>query len=164
MLEKDVPDPMNPTQIAKILPDWAAGRVSLKEIKGYSDDELFAIAHTAYFFLMQGKNQEAKTLFQGLAVIDPRNDYYYRALGVIHHKLGDATRAVEQFGYAIKRNPRSAAAYVNRAEVYISVKQFNEAAKDLQRALQVVTAKEPQLMRKVKALTRMARKSAMASR
>jgi len=61
MIQKRVPDPMDPAKIAKILPDWAAGKVSLKDIKGYSDDELYAIAHTAYFFLMQGKNQEAKT-------------------------------------------------------------------------------------------------------
>ncbi len=136
----------------QLLARWAAGKVTLKEIKGYSDDELYAIAHTGYFFLMQGKNSEAKTLFEGLVAIDPRNDYYYRALGVIFHKLGDAERAIKQFSYAIQVSPKSAAAYVNRAEVFVSLGRSQEAGADLRKALEVVSAKEPQLARKARAL------------
>ena len=66
---------------------WAQGKLTLREIKGYTDEELYAIAHVGYFFLMQGKNDEARTLFEGLVAVDPRNDYYYRALGVIFQKL-----------------------------------------------------------------------------
>jgi tetratricopeptide (TPR) repeat protein len=139
-------------QIQHLLTRWAAGRITLKEIKGYSDDELYAIAHTGYFFLMQGKNQEARTLFEGLVAIDPKNDYYYRALGVIFHKLGDAERAIKQFSYAIQVNPKAAAAWVNRAEVYLSLSRTAEAGNDLRKALEVVTPREPQLARKARAL------------
>ena len=149
-----MPEPVDPNQIAAVLPQWAAGKVTLKDIKGYTDDELFAIAHTGYFFLMQGKNAEAKTLFEGLVAVDPRNDYYYRALGVIFHKLQDEERALRQFGYAIQVNPRSAAAYVNRAEVYITQGQYAQAKADLQRALECVTKNEPALAKKARALLR----------
>jgi len=141
-----------PDKTAQLLARWAAGKVTLKEIKGYTDDELYAIAHTGYFFLMQGKNAEAKTLFEGLVAIDPRNDYYYRALGVIFHKLGDADRAIKQFSYAIQVNPKAAAGYVNRAEVYVSQNRAQEAGADLRKALEVITPKEPQLARKARAL------------
>ncbi len=144
--------PQSQGQIEQLLGRWAAGKVTLKEIKGYTDDELYAIAHTGYFFLMQGKNAEARTLFEGLVAIDPRNDYYYRALGVIFHKLGDAERAIKQFSYAIQVNPKSAAAYVNRAEVYVSLERSGEAGNDLRRALEVISPKEPQLARKARAL------------
>jgi len=145
-------EPVDPSQLPKLLPQWAAGQITLKDLKGYTDDELFAIAHTGYFFLMQGKNQEARTLFEGLVAIDPRNDYYYRALGVIFHKLGDADRAVRQFGYAIKVNSRSPAAYVNRAEVYLTQDLNQEAAQDLQRALQCAGRNDGALSRKARAL------------
>jgi Flp pilus assembly protein TadD len=151
-------EPVDPKKLPEILPRWAAGKVTLKDIKGYDDDELFAIAHTAYFFIMQGKNEEARTLFEGLVAIDPRNDYYYRALGVIFHKLGDADRAIKQFGYAIRVNPRSPAAYVNRAEVHISRDQFSEASADLQRALGCMGPKEIALERKARALLRVTRR------
>lgn len=150
-------DPMDPQKLAEILPQWAAGQVTLKEIKGYSDDELYAIAHTGYFFLMQGKNQEARTLFEGLVAIDPRNDYYYRALGVIFHKLGDDERAIKQFGYAIRVNPRSPAAYVNRAEVFITLRRYAEAAQDLERALSLTGPRDRALARKARALLRVVR-------
>ena len=139
-------------QVQQMLTRWAAGKITLKELKGYTDDELYAIAHTGYFFLMQGKNQEAKTLFEGLVAIDPKNDYYYRALGVIFHKLGDAERAIKQFTYAITVNPKAAASFVNRAEVYLSLQRNLEAANDLRKALEFATAREPALARKARAL------------
>lgn len=147
-----MPDPVDPDKLPSLLPKWASGQITLKELKGYSDDELYAIAHTGYFFLMQGKNTEAKTLFEGLVAIDPRNDYYYRALGVIFHKLGDEERAIKQFGYAIRVNGRSPAAYVNRAEVYLSTQRFPEAAADLRKALEYMSARDVALARKARAL------------
>jgi tetratricopeptide (TPR) repeat protein len=148
-----MPEPeKSPAQLEKLLPRWAEGKVTLKELKGYSDDELYAIAHTGYFFLMQGKNNEAKTLFEGLVAIDPKNDYYYRALGVIFHKLGDVERAIKQFGYAIQVNKRSPAAYVNRAEVFISTQRFPEAAEDLRKALGFMSPRDALLARKARAL------------
>src|SRR5688572_28983528 len=106
--------------VAALVQGWADSKTTLKEIKGYSDDELYAIAHQGYFFLLQGKNDEAKTIFEGLVAIDPRNDYYYRALGVIYHKLGDPERALKQFTYATRVAPSNLAAFINRAEVYVA--------------------------------------------
>ena len=143
---------MDIEQISDVLPRWAKGQATLKEIKGYSDDELFAIAHTAYFFLMQGKNNDARTIFEGLVAVDPRNGYYYRALGVIFYKMGDAERAVRQFGYAIRVNPDLPHAYVNRAEVNVALGDREKAAKDLRQALKLVGPKEPHLARKIRAL------------
>jgi Flp pilus assembly protein TadD len=155
-----VPEPIKPEELPKILPRWAQGQVTLKEIKGYTDDELYAIAHTGYFFLMQGKNDEARTLFEGLVAIDPRNDYYYRALGVIFHKLGDVERALRQFSYAIRVAPRSPAAYVNRAEVAIAQGSHADALADLQKAWQLLGPKDDRLARKVRALIGVARQRA----
>lgn len=149
---KAMPQPVDPEKLPALLPRWAAGQITLKEIKGYTDDELYAIAHTGYFFMMQGKNQEARTLFEGLVAVDPRNDYYYRALGVIFHKLGDPDRAIKQFGYAIRVNSKSPAAYVNRAEVFIAQGQAQEAGSDLRRALELMGPRDVALARKARAL------------
>ena len=145
-------EPVDPEKLPALLPRWASGQVTLKELKGYTDDELYAIAHTGYFFLMQGKNNEAKTLFEGLVAVDPRNDYYYRALGVIFHKLGDADRAIKQFGYAVRVSPRAPAAYVNRAEVYISLSRWPDAAADLRKGLEHMGPRDVALARKARAL------------
>ncbi|MFH1812340.1 MAG: tetratricopeptide repeat protein [Pseudomonadota bacterium] len=140
-------------QMATLITRWARGELTLKEIKGYTDDELYAIAHQGYFYLMQGKNDAARTIFEGLVAIDPRNGYYYRALGVIYHKLGDAERALRQFTYATRVAPRDPAAYINRAEVYVATRRIAEARRDLGYATQLVAAdaRDP-LTRKARAL------------
>jgi Flp pilus assembly protein TadD len=142
--------------VHSLISKWAKGETTLKEIKGYTDDELYAIAHQGYFFLMQGKNQQARTIFEGLVAIDPRNDYYYRALGVIYHKLGDTARAIRQFSYAIRVAPRNVAAYVNRAEVYVATGMRREAVLDLRFVVAAAPAgNSAVLLRKARALLRL---------
>ena len=34
------------------MPKWAEGKTTLKDIKGYTEHELYAIAHMAYFWEM----------------------------------------------------------------------------------------------------------------
>lgn len=140
-------------QLQTLVTQWARGELTLKDIKGYTDDELYAIAHQGYFFLMQGKNKAARTIFEGLVAIDPRNDYYYRALGVIYHKLGDPERAIRQFSYATRVAPTSIAAYVNRAEVYVATGRTSEAVRDLGYAVSMMQpGSQSPLVRKASAL------------
>lgn len=139
-------------EIISMLGDWASARSTLKEIKGYKDDELFSIAHIGYFFLMEGRSNEARTIFEGLIAINPRNDYYYRALGVIFHKLGEYERAIRQFSYAIRISPKSPHAYVNRAEMYLSQERHEQAGRDLKSALERMDYRDQRLSRKAYAL------------
>lgn len=139
-------------EMKDLMPKWANGEITLKEIKGYSDDELVSIARIGYFLLMQGKNEQARVIFEGLVAVEPRNDYYYRALGIIFQKMGDDERALKQFGYAIHLNPTSAQSYINRAEVYIALGQNSEAENDLQKALGQMNNQTQQLSKKAWAL------------
>ena len=114
---------------------WAKGRATLQELKGYSADELYAIAQHGYTLFLNGRTRHAQVIFEGLVAVDPRNDYYYRALGVVYHRLGDAERAIRQFTHAVTVAPRSPAAYVNRAEVHIARRDTEKALADLDRAI-----------------------------
>ena len=134
---------------------WASGQQTLKEIKDYSTDDLYQIAQHAYTLYLNGKFRDAQTIFEGLVAIDPKSDYYYRALGVVYHRRGDAERAIRQFNYAIKVNPRSIAAYVNRAEVHISRRDTVSALGDLNQAIQLSSSRNHPLCRKANALRRL---------
>ena len=65
--EKDTEEARLLMQLQK----WADGKATLKDVRGYSDEELYAIAKTAYFFYYQGRLDEARTLFQGLYAVNP---------------------------------------------------------------------------------------------
>lgn len=147
--KQDKPAPPNP---AVLVQSWVSGKTTLKDIKGYTEDELYAIAQQGYFFLLQGKNEEAKTIFEGLSAIDPRNDYYYRALGVIYHKLGDAERAIKLFTSATRIAPSKLAGFINRAEVLVATGRKREALADLDHAVTIARDPDSPLARKAKAL------------
>ena len=142
-------------RLLKLVSQWSQGRVSLKQIVGLSDEELFAIASQGYFMFLQGKTEPARVLFEGLVAVDPRNGYYYRALGAIYWRLKETQKALKQFTYAIRVAPKDVSAYVNRAEVYIAQRQFHSARSDLREALKLAGYNDGALIRKARAMLRM---------
>lgn len=116
------------------LQKWADGRMTLKEVRGYSDEELYAIARTAYFFFYQGRISEARTLFQGLYAINPTDSYFAKALGVVEYAAGNAQGALAAFDVAVKLSPNDAASFLGRAEVRLAQGQKALALEDLQKA------------------------------
>lgn len=143
-------------RIPALLDKWSRGETSLRDLYGYSDDELYGISTQAYTLLMSGKLEQAKVIFEGLIALDPRNDYYYRALGFLYHRLGDGERAVRQFGYAIQVQPKDLISYVNRAEIYMQQKAYSKAEDDLRRVLQIANEDEREpMVRKAHAMMQM---------
>lgn len=127
---------------------------TIKSLKGYTESELGTIAQIAYFMMMQGKYREAKILFEALIAIEPSNEYYYRALGLLAQKQGHSDAAIQQFGYAIQLAPNRPQAYVNRAEIYISLGNLELAEQDLKDALGHIRREDQALSQKAWALYR----------
>ncbi len=125
-----------------LLQRWADGKATLKDVRGYSDDELYAIARTAYFFYYQGKLEQARTLFQGLYAVNPLDPYFAKALGVVELASGNAQGALAAYDVAVKLAPQDAQAYVGRAEVKLSMGQKGAAVEDLRKADQAADADE----------------------
>ncbi len=115
---------------------WAKGQVTLKQIVGLSETELYAIAQQGYLMFLQGKLDQARIIFEGLVAIDPKNAYYYRALGAIYWRGKESQKAVKQFTYAIRVSPKEISSYINRAEVYVAQQNFKAAKTDLKQALE----------------------------
>jgi type III secretion system low calcium response chaperone LcrH/SycD len=133
------------------LQKWADGKATLKDVRGYSDEELYSIARMGYFFYYQGKIEEARTIFQGLYAVNPLDPYFAKALGVVEMAAGNAAGALAAYDVCLKLSPQDSAAYVGRAEVKISQGQRSGAVDDLRRAAQFVDAQDP-LREKIAAL------------
>ena len=139
-------DPNNPQDEAKLtqtLQRWADGKATLREVRGYTDDELYSIARTAYLFYYQGRLNEARTLFQGLYAVSPTDSYFAKALGVVEMAAGNPQGALAAYDVALKLDARDAQAYVGRAEVRLSLGQKAQALEDLRRISSLVEADEP---------------------
>ena len=92
-------------RLKRLATQWSQGRVSLKQIVGLSEEELYAVANQGYYMFLQGKSEQARVIFEGLVAIDPKNAYYYRALGAIYWRLKEPQKALKQFTYAIRVAP-----------------------------------------------------------
>lgn len=139
-------DPNNPQDEAKLaqaLQRWADGKATLKDVRGYTDEELYSIARSAYLFFYQGRINEARTLFQGLYAVSPTDAYFAKALGVVELAAGNAQGALAAYDVALKLAPNDAQAYVGRAEVKLSLGQKTQALEDLRRAAAAVPADDP---------------------
>lgn len=139
---------------------WSQGRVTLKQIVGLSEEELYALASQGYFLFLQGKTEPARVIFEGLVAIDPRNAYYYRALGAIYWRLKEPAKAIKQFTYAIRVAPREISSYINRAEIHVATQKFEDARSDLEFALGNAGAADNALISKARAILRMVQQSA----
>jgi len=123
--------------LASSLQRWADGKTTLKEVRGYSDDELYAVARMAYFLYFQGKLEEARTLFQGLYAVNPVDPYFANALGVVELASGNEHGAMAAYDVAIKLAPDDPSGYVGRAEVHLVQGQKSQAVEILRRAASV---------------------------
>lgn len=120
----------------------------------YTSEELQSIAQIAYYMMMQGKMKDAQTLYEGLVALDPSQEYYFRALGVLAQKNNDSQLALRHFGYAIQLAPHKPEGYVNRTEIYIFLGQPEQAAVDLKEALNKMSRQDQMLSQKAWALYR----------
>jgi type III secretion system low calcium response chaperone LcrH/SycD len=151
MADESRTTPDDARTIAQRLQRWADGKATLKDVRGYSDEELYSIARMGYFFYYQGKIEEARTIFQGLYAVNPLNPYFAKALGVVEMASGNAAGALAAYDVALKLEPTDAGAYVGRAEVKIAQGQRNAAVDDLRRAAETC-AEDDQLAGKIEAL------------
>jgi type III secretion system low calcium response chaperone LcrH/SycD len=133
------------------LQKWADGKATLKDVRGYSDEELYSIARMGYFFFYQGKLEEARTIFQGLYAVNPLDSYFAKALGVVEMAAGNPVGAMAAYDVCIRLLPQDSAAYVGRAEIKVSQGQRAAAVDDLRRAAQFVEPEDP-LGEKIRAL------------
>lgn len=120
-----------------LLQRWADGKATLRDVRGYSQEELYAVARAAYFYFYQGRVKEARVLFHGLYAVNPVDPYFAKSLGVLEMASNNPTGALSAYDVAAKLAPDDPAVYLGRAEVKLALGQRPAAVEDLMRARQV---------------------------
>ena len=144
--------------LAQRLQKWADGKATLKDVRGYSDEELYSIARTGYYFFYQGKLEQARTVFQGLYAVNPLDPYFAKALGVVEMASGNPAGAVAAYDVALRLAPQDAGAYLGRAEVKLLQGNRSQALDDLRKAQQWSAAESPEALKAGALIQALARK------
>jgi tetratricopeptide (TPR) repeat protein len=116
---------------------WVRGEITLRELNAISGPEMLEMAVIGFNMFEQGRYKEARTIFTGLATLDPKEAYYRTALGAVDLAEEDLDSAHYNFTLAIGLNPKEIASYVNRGEVYLRTGKMLEAAYDFKKAVEL---------------------------
>ena len=130
---KDVTALHTPERVDKYL----RGEITLAELNGISGPEMLEMAVVGFQMYEQGKYEEAKVIFHGLASLEPREAYFATALGAVYLAQEDLDNAEQYFNIAISLNPKELSSFVNRGEVFLRKGKIIEAAEDFKRVLEL---------------------------
>jgi tetratricopeptide (TPR) repeat protein len=123
--------------------DWLQRRVSLGTAAGWTTEEMRLLADIAYALTEQGRNEEAITIFEGLAAIAPATAYFQSALGALNLRMGRLDKALLHLNSAIDSDPNDTAALANRGELYLLLGNIPAAVSDLRKTQNLADIENP---------------------
>ncbi len=129
------------------------------EPKGSLADGLADMLALGHELFTRGKIHEARVVFEGLLVSNPRDAFVHTMLGTIHLSQHDLDAALASFEKALSFDPDDIAARVYRGELRLNKKRYRAATDDLNWALRVADPKDP-FAERAKRLLKLARRSA----
>lgn len=113
------------------------GEATLGQLYGITIEEAYSVAELGYTLFEQGRVKEAQTVFQGLIISNPYDGYFHGVLGSIYQKQGLSDGAIEEYSIAIGLDPASVESYVNRGELLMQKGNFEQAAADFKKAIEM---------------------------
>jgi Tfp pilus assembly protein PilF len=116
------------------------GRVTLAEVFAIDSKQIAALLMTGYLLYEAQRYQQAKGIFEGFLVLDPRNSYVHGILGSIYQKEGKYAAAVDRYTVALALSPDDINSLSNRGEIFLRMGKFSEAATDLFHAIKLDSA------------------------
>lgn len=127
-------------QLAEILrqslKQMLQGHTSFKEAFGLTSTEVTALAGPACEMAEQGRVEQAQSMLEGLAVLDPENVYIHNCLGSLYMRMERAKLAEQEFDYVLARSPEDVAANTNLGELLFEQGDLERAVQKLQKAVE----------------------------
>lgn len=110
---------------------------NVAKMLGIDAKQVASLLIVGHRLLEHGLLEDAKCVFQGLAVLDRRNAYVQGVLGSIHQRQGDDDAALMRFDMALNLFPADVYSLTNRGEIRLKRGMLHEAAADLKKAIEL---------------------------
>lgn len=118
------------------------GSFKLIDAIGANATQQAALLVMGHRFFEQGKLNEARKIFSGLAVLDGSNPYVYGMLGAIFQKEQRNELALSCYNRSLDLFPEDVNSLVNRGEIQLKLGNFVEAAGDFKKSIDLDVAQE----------------------
>jgi tetratricopeptide (TPR) repeat protein len=126
--------------------DWLRGRASLGAAAGWTPEEIRIVAELGYGLAEQGRNEEAITIFEGLAALAPATAYFQSALGALKLRTGDLQSALIHLNAALNSDPTDLSALANKGEVLMLLGRREDAVSNLQGVLRLAEGNDSEAL------------------
>lgn len=113
------------------------GELRLAQAFSVDASQLAALLQTGYTFFQEGRLEQARNIFGGLAILDPANPYVHGILGSIAQQEGRSDLALLHYDRALALGPPEVNILVNRGEVSLRLGRFEDALQDLRGAIEL---------------------------
>ena len=108
---------------------------NLAEAIGVTPASVAAVMTVGYSLYEQGRFDDSRILFEGIALLDPQNPFSHAMLGAIHQMQKQFEPAVQSYSRAIELYPNEVNTLTNRGECHLSLGHLEEAASDFRAAI-----------------------------
>jgi|SRR3990172_3394907 len=135
------------------------GELKFVQVFGLDADQIASVLVSGHNFFCEGRLEEAKNIFEGLAVLDPKNPYVHSMLGAVYQRMQQYEPAIFCYTTALEIFPSDISALTNRGEIYLNLGRFEEAANDLKKAIELDPEKKHPSANRARLLATMAAES-----
>ena len=111
--------------------DLASSGKAIKDVFELSDEDMTVFQHLGYDLYNQGRLEDAQTMFEGLLSLGDTDPYILNAMGAIQAQKGELETALAFFDQSLAAEPDEIHALTNRAELFLKLNRFDDAATDL---------------------------------
>ena len=109
------------------LTEVARGRLPLRAFRGVSDEAMAAMRVLGHQLAEAGRDQDARTIFEGLLALDARDVYARIALATLCLRAGDVLSAESQLRLVLKEQPANRDARVRLSSALMGQGRAEEA-------------------------------------
>lgn len=141
------------------LDKFRKGELKFSQLFDLNANQVASLLLCGHNFLSQGHWEDAKNIFEGVALLDPKNPYVHTMLGAIYQKMAKFDLAILRYTRAIELFPDDINALTNRGEIYLNLGRFTEAANDLKAAIALDPDKKVPLANRARLLAVMTAES-----
>lgn len=119
------------------LEQFQKGELRFTQIFNFDGSQIASLLLCGHNFYSQGRLEEAKSIYEGLNVLDPNIPYVNSILGAIYQRMKMDDVAILRYTRAIELFPQDLLSLTNRAEIYLNQGEFLKAAEDLKKVIEL---------------------------
>lgn len=129
--------PADRERIELMVEKFLSGEMSLAEFECYPPELMYEMAKMGQALIDLNRFDDAKIIFEGLAILDHKNYYYRGVLGSIAQRQKDYVTAIAEYSMALLLKADDVPSYTNRGECLMKVGLLDDAVSDFEHAMQL---------------------------